>query len=221
MTFARRLLLVGTDHRFNQTVQTHLHKTFLLTAPVVRAEDLPELVTRETDGVLLFLAAEPADPDRPNNLWEPLPGDHGAHGVFDRRATDWSAQLWAITHRNWLALAGAGLAGLAYALLVAYLLGRRAEARRPSEAAAAVVVARELSPDEEALRRPGRAWINAILVVAVLAAMLSGALPPAVVFMTATALALVVNYPDAARQRERVDSHARAALMMASPRSMT
>jgi CitMHS family citrate-Mg2+:H+ or citrate-Ca2+:H+ symporter len=108
------------------------------------------------------------------------------------------------------------LAGLAYALLVAYLLGRRAEARRPSEAAAAVVVARELSPDEEALRRPGRAWINAILVVAVLAVMLSGALPPAVVFMTATALALVVNYPDAARQRERVDSHARAALMMAS-----
>ena len=64
MTFARRLLLVGTDHRFSQTVQTHLHKTFLLTAPVVRAEDLPELVTRETDGVLLFLAADPTDPDQ-------------------------------------------------------------------------------------------------------------------------------------------------------------
>jgi DNA-binding NtrC family response regulator len=64
MTFARRLLLVGSDHRFSQTVQTHLHKTFLLTSPVVRAEDLPELVTRETDGVLLFLASDPADPDR-------------------------------------------------------------------------------------------------------------------------------------------------------------
>ena len=64
MTFARRLLLVGSDHRFSQTVQTHLHKTFLLTSPVVRAEDLPELVTRDTDGVLLFLATDPADPDR-------------------------------------------------------------------------------------------------------------------------------------------------------------
>ena len=64
MTFARRLLLVGSDHRFSQTVQTHLHKTFLLTAPVVRVEDVPELVTRETDGVLLFLAADPADADR-------------------------------------------------------------------------------------------------------------------------------------------------------------
>jgi CitMHS family citrate-Mg2+:H+ or citrate-Ca2+:H+ symporter len=108
------------------------------------------------------------------------------------------------------------LAGLAYALLVAYLLGRRAEAHLASESSAAVVVSRELRPDEKALRRPGRAWINAILVVAVLAVMLSGTLPPAVVFMIATALALVVNYPDAARQRERVDAHARAALMMAS-----
>ena len=60
---------------------------------------------------------EPADPDRPNNLWEPLPGDHGAHGVFDRRATDWSAQLWATTHRGLLALAGVGVAGLLYAKL--------------------------------------------------------------------------------------------------------
>lgn len=30
--------------------------------------------------------AEPADPDRPDNLWEPLPGDHGAHGRFGSRA---------------------------------------------------------------------------------------------------------------------------------------
>jgi DNA-binding NtrC family response regulator len=64
MTFARRLLLVGTDHRFSQTVQTHLHKTFLLTALVVRAEDVAELVTRDTDGVLLFLASDPADVER-------------------------------------------------------------------------------------------------------------------------------------------------------------
>jgi len=33
---------------------------------------------------------EPADPNRPNNLWEPVPGDHGAHGVFDDRASDHS-----------------------------------------------------------------------------------------------------------------------------------
>jgi NAD(P)-dependent dehydrogenase (short-subunit alcohol dehydrogenase family) len=57
---------------------------------------------------------EPADADRPHNLWEAVPGDHGAHGVFDARAHKWSAQVWATTHRGWLTLAGLGLAGLAY-----------------------------------------------------------------------------------------------------------
>jgi DNA-binding NtrC family response regulator len=64
MSFARRLILVGTNHNFSLTVQTHFHKTFLLTAPVLRTEDLAGLVTRETDGVLLVLAAEAADVDR-------------------------------------------------------------------------------------------------------------------------------------------------------------
>jgi hypothetical protein len=37
---------------------------------------------------------QPADPDRPNNLWVPLAGDHGAHGRFGPRSTDFSAQTW-------------------------------------------------------------------------------------------------------------------------------
>ncbi len=37
---------------------------------------------------------EPADPNRPNNLWAPLPGDHGAHGRFASRSADTSAQTW-------------------------------------------------------------------------------------------------------------------------------
>ncbi len=55
---------------------------------------------------------EPADPNRPHNLWEPVPGDHGAHGVFDERAKEWSPQLWATTHRSWLVVAGVGAASL-------------------------------------------------------------------------------------------------------------
>ncbi len=50
----------------------------------------------------------PADPNRPNNLWEPVRGDHGAHGDFDDRASDHSVQLWLDTNRLWLALAGLG-----------------------------------------------------------------------------------------------------------------
>jgi NAD(P)-dependent dehydrogenase (short-subunit alcohol dehydrogenase family) len=57
---------------------------------------------------------EPEDPNRPNNLWEPVDQDHdyGAHGAFDNQAYDRSWQLWADTHRGWLALAGAGVVSL-------------------------------------------------------------------------------------------------------------
>ncbi len=64
MQFTRRMLLIGTDTRFSQLVQTHIHKSFLLTTPAARFEDLANLVRRDTDGVLLFLASEPADVDR-------------------------------------------------------------------------------------------------------------------------------------------------------------
>jgi NAD(P)-dependent dehydrogenase (short-subunit alcohol dehydrogenase family) len=49
--------------------------------------------------------------ERRHNLWEPVPGDHGAHGAFDDRARDTSLQLWASKNRGLLTLAGAGLAG--------------------------------------------------------------------------------------------------------------
>ncbi len=52
---------------------------------------------------------EPVDPARPNNLWSAIPGDHGAHGEFDKRAFSHSPQLWATTHRGGLAMVGAGL----------------------------------------------------------------------------------------------------------------
>jgi NAD(P)-dependent dehydrogenase (short-subunit alcohol dehydrogenase family) len=58
------------------------------------------------------------DPNRPNNLWEPVPGDHGAHGGFDDRAHSRSIELWAETHAKWLAIvAGLGIAGAALKLM--------------------------------------------------------------------------------------------------------
>ena len=50
---------------------------------------------------------EAVDPDRPDNLFEPVPGDHGAQGAFGDRAHQRSLQLWETTHHSWAALAGA------------------------------------------------------------------------------------------------------------------
>jgi CitMHS family citrate-Mg2+:H+ or citrate-Ca2+:H+ symporter len=40
-------------------------------------------------------------------------------------------------------------------------------------------------------------------------------IPPAVMFMVGLCIALLVNYPDVEMQRQRVDAHGKAALMMA------
>ena len=63
---------------------------------------------------------EPEDPNRPDNLWHPVPGDHGAHGSFGDRATDYSPQLWAAMHRGAITLGallgvGVGLAAMGLA----------------------------------------------------------------------------------------------------------
>ena len=62
---------------------------------------------------------EPLDPDRPHYLYEPLPGDRGAHGRFDDEAKPRSLQL-ALTKRKRPLLAAA----LAGALAALALRGR-------------------------------------------------------------------------------------------------
>lgn len=54
-----------------------------------------------------------ADPNRPDNLYRPVAGDHGAHGSFTNRAKSQSWEFWAESHVQYLA-AGLGVAiGLA------------------------------------------------------------------------------------------------------------
>jgi NAD(P)-dependent dehydrogenase (short-subunit alcohol dehydrogenase family) len=50
---------------------------------------------------------EPADPNRPDNLMQPVAGDFGAHGEFDDRSRDFSLQ-WQVAKRSkWLWACGA------------------------------------------------------------------------------------------------------------------
>ena len=65
----------------------------------------------------------PTGPDRQDNLFEPVPGDHGAHGRFDARARSYSPELWLSMHRKEIGLGALALgavgavgAGLLFAL---------------------------------------------------------------------------------------------------------
>jgi NAD(P)-dependent dehydrogenase (short-subunit alcohol dehydrogenase family) len=53
---------------------------------------------------------EPAEPGRADNLFQPVPGDHGAHGRFDAGARPRSMQFMATRHRRALGLVGGLLA---------------------------------------------------------------------------------------------------------------
>jgi hypothetical protein len=55
---------------------------------------------------------QPAVADRPDNLWSPLPGDHGAHGRFDARSSRRSPQTW--INERLPAIATAMVAGAAF-----------------------------------------------------------------------------------------------------------
>jgi short-subunit dehydrogenase len=67
---------------------------------------------------------EPEDPNRPNNLWEPVPGDHGAHGRFGDRSHPRSYELWAARYRNWIAAGLCTAAGVVYLALRSQHSGR-------------------------------------------------------------------------------------------------
>lgn len=66
------------------------------------------------------------------------------------------------------------------------------------------------------LLRPRLYWVNAALTVATVGVLISGALPPELVFMLALVVSLVLNYPGMKEQTARIDAHARGAILMAS-----
>ena len=76
---------------------------------------------------------EPEEPGRADNLWSPVPGDHGAHGAFDGRARGRSVQLQLAKHRG-LAVLAAGIVGAAGAgawKLRGFMHTTRRTTRRP------------------------------------------------------------------------------------------
>ena len=70
------------------------------------------------------------DPNAPNNLWESVDGEFGAHGAFDDRAHSTSPELWVDTHRPWLwAVPVAGVVAAGVAGAMAYKFVRRQQHR--------------------------------------------------------------------------------------------
>jgi short-subunit dehydrogenase len=112
----------------------HRRREILVGAPTLRAVWLNKLIPGLLDRYLAHFgyasqeAALPVAPDRRDNLFEPVLGDFGAHGRFDRIARPASAQLWLTTHRLLATLALAGMIGTAFALRRQTEVGRKSRA---------------------------------------------------------------------------------------------
>ena len=100
-------------------------KQWIVGAPAYQAIFADKLISPLLDRYLARTGIEgqqdeqPLAPGREDNLFEPVAGDHGAHGRFDERAKTRSPLLWASEHRGWLAAGaamavGAGLLGARY-----------------------------------------------------------------------------------------------------------
>jgi CitMHS family citrate-Mg2+:H+ or citrate-Ca2+:H+ symporter len=127
-------------------------------------------------------------------------------------------------------LIGVQIIGLVYVFAMAWLLGKREERRlgwtrkgdgalcpnptSPTIDDPSAWTARSVPVAES--RVSVRIWINGALTIVLMAVMISGKVPPAVAFMVGLALAITINFRDLNAQRERLDTHAKAALMMAT-----
>lgn len=106
--------------------------------------------------------------------------------------------------------------GLIFVMVVAYLLGKRESKRLGLADGNVHIFERVLTEEENQLRRPKNFWLNIILTGCIVLGLIQGKIAPAVLFMLATVLALLINYPSINMQKARVDAHAKAAIMMAS-----
>lgn len=118
----------------------------------------------------------------------------------------------------WLGLLPVQLVGLVCMLLVATVLGSRAQRRRPMSLGAAASV------DLDSLSTEGREfglsprnlryWLNVALTGAILACLFTGIFPLYACFMVGLGIALPLNFPSLDTQAERLKAHASDALQM-------
>lgn len=122
-----------------------------------------------------------------------------------------------------VALVPAMVATAAWVVFVAWMFGLRERRRLAAlpvdavdeDATGQEVIEREVGGVADS-RRPRLFWFNLALTAGLMGMLMFGSLPLPVLFMLAFAIAITVNYPTLAMQRERINAHAGNALAVVS-----
>lgn len=98
----------------------------------------------------------------------------------------------------------------AWGLLVAFWLGQREKRRLGGSVDLPVTyeATEAAMADALSIARPQLIWVNFALTVALMVLLVLGTFPLQVLFMVASAIALMINYPRLEQQKDRLESHA-------------
>jgi CitMHS family citrate-Mg2+:H+ or citrate-Ca2+:H+ symporter len=97
-------------------------------------------------------------------------------------------------------------AGMIWVLLVAYWLGKK-ERKRLSVIPFDYDHQASLTEEQKLHRRPKLFWFNLIMTISLIVILINGWIPPAILFIMASVLALLINYPGIATQQKIIKSH--------------
>lgn len=107
------------------------------------------------------------------------------------------------------------LGGILWVLFVAYYLGRK-ERKRLGVLHLEYDHDNQLTKEQLQARRPKLFWFNALLTLLLIIGLVNSWLPLAVLFMTAFAVALLINYPSIKDQQQRLNDHAKSVVFVSN-----
>ncbi len=107
------------------------------------------------------------------------------------------------------------IGGILWVLFVAYWLGRK-ERLRLGVVALDYNHHASLSDEQRKLRRPRLIWLNSLLTVSLIAVLMMGLIPTPVLFLVASCIALLINFPKLSDQQKVLKSHGSNIFMVSS-----
>lgn len=103
------------------------------------------------------------------------------------------------------------IAALIYMFVVAYFMGRGERKRLGVIDLSHFELSKmtEITdPEVQAIRRPKNVWINAIVTIGAVGLLIWGIVPSAIIFLIGSVITLLINYPNVADQKKRIDGNA-------------
>jgi len=100
------------------------------------------------------------------------------------------------------------IAGVSWVLVVSYIIGKR-ERRRLGVRDLNHSHTETLTDEQRELRRPGMIWFNSLLTVFLVTILIMGWIPAPALFLMASMIALIANYPRLPAQQKILGAHGR------------